>query len=80
MSDENQENLENQTEENLTEPFFHNKLKNVDTATLQRAIAKAVGDLTGVEYHCVVNELKYGNMGSHGGTFTVEIWQNRNRW
>ena len=41
------------------ESIFHNKLKDVDVKTLEKAIAKTVSDLIGAELICTIDTLTY---------------------
>ncbi|XCN74376.1 MAG: hypothetical protein Q3M24_06430 [Candidatus Electrothrix aestuarii] len=49
-----------------------NKLKSVDTCTLEKTIAKAIGDLTGINnYTCFIDNIKYSF--PEGGKFDVSL-------
>jgi hypothetical protein len=39
--------------------IFRNKLKAVDVRTLEQTIAKAVGDLIGVQLNCSIDNVEY---------------------
>ncbi len=40
---------------------FVNKLKKIDVRTLEKAIAKTVTDIIGVEYNCTIESIEYEN-------------------
>jgi len=58
----------------------HEKLKKVDTATLEQAIAQVVSDATGWKYTCNVAEIEYGELGKAQVKLTLETseWLNVN--
>jgi hypothetical protein len=53
---------------------LRNKLKSIDVRTLEQTIAKAVGDLVGVEFNCSIKQIEYGNGYSRqGAKFNVSL-------
>lgn len=62
------ENVEN------SEPWYLNKMKKVNTQTLENTIAKALGDLTGLKYECWVSQIDYEKpSGLQSCSFSVAI-------
>jgi hypothetical protein len=58
----------------------HEKLKKVETAALEEAIAKLVSDATGWKYSCNISEIEYGELGRAQLKLTLETsdWLNVN--
>ena len=54
------------------EKLTANKLKTVDVQTLEQAIAKAVGELIGVEFRCDIQSIKY-SYPHQGASFGVSL-------
>jgi hypothetical protein len=53
-----------------------NKLKDFDVRTLEKAIAKAVSELVGVELTCRIDDISYTDSSNEGGaTFNASISQ-----
>lgn len=53
--------------------IFRIKLKSIDVHTLEQTIAKAVGDLVGVEFKCYINNIEYGGFSRQGAKFNVSL-------
>ncbi len=58
----------------------HEKLKKVETAAMEAAIAKVVTDATGWDYTCNIAEIEYGELGRAQLKLTLETseWLNVN--
>ncbi len=58
----------------------HEKLKKVDTALLEAAIAQVVSDATGWKYTCNIGSVEYGELGRAQVKLTLETseWLNVN--
>jgi hypothetical protein len=56
----------------------HERLKKVDTAKLEAAIAKIVSEATGWQYTCNVSQVEYGELGRANLKLTLETseWLN----
>ncbi|WP_421655373.1 hypothetical protein [Leptothermofonsia sp. ETS-13] len=50
----------------------HEKLKKVETAALEEAIAKIVSEATGWQYSCTISEIEYGELGRAQLKLTLE--------
>lgn len=59
-----------------TDESVEHRLKTIDVHTLERAIAKAISELAGVEYDCEVNEISYSSGMAHDAKFNVKIREN----
>lgn len=55
--------------------WMENRLKTIDTITLQNTIAEAVGKLIETELTCSISNIDYERLGmsTHGGKFTVSL-------
>jgi hypothetical protein len=51
---------------------LENKLKEVDTRTLEQAIAKVITDATGWNYACTIKNIHYENTGMAEVRLTLE--------
>lgn len=56
----------------------HEKLKKIETAKLEEAIAKIVSEATGWQYSCNIGEIEYGELGRAQVKLTLETseWLN----
>lgn len=56
----------------------HERLKKVETAKLEAAIAKIVSEATGWQYTCNVSQVEYGELGRANLKLTLETseWLN----
>ena len=72
MSDQNKE----------INDIFLNKLKTIDVRTLERAIAKAVSELVGVEYDsCHIGNINYEfGFPFQGAKFDISLSVSRDKW
>jgi ABC-type cobalt transport system substrate-binding protein len=64
-----------ENEQENTDPWYLNKLKKVSTQTLENTVAKALGELTGVDYECWIQQLDYEKPsgGLQSCSFTVSL-------
>ncbi|QZZ20956.1 hypothetical protein J5X98_00080 [Leptothermofonsia sichuanensis E412] len=56
----------------------HERLKTVETAKLEAAIAQIVSEATGWQYSCNISEIEYGELGRANLKVTLETseWLN----
>ncbi|HEX9928341.1 MAG TPA: hypothetical protein VGB02_07405 [Pyrinomonadaceae bacterium] len=61
-----------------TDDIFANKLKQISISVLEQTIAKAVGDLVGINFKCHISSINYDNGFSiQGAKFDVSLSQPR---
>jgi hypothetical protein len=55
------------------EEHVWNKLKTIDTKTLEKLWAKSISDLLGTEYRCDISSLSYGTLEQARVELTISL-------
>ncbi len=70
--------LDAEKESDELDDWFVNKLKLVNTRVLEQTIAKAVGEIVGIEFNCYISGVNYDNgISLQGAKFDVSLSEPR---